>query len=214
MTRPSRLVVVTGTGTEIGKTWVAAGLLAALAARGWRVAARKPAQSGHPGEVTDADRLGAATGEDPAAVCPPHRSYGVSMAPPMAAEALGLPPFTIAELAAEVTASWPSPAVELGVVEGAGGVAAPQAADGDTAGLIAALHPDVVVLVADAGLGVINLVRLSLLALGERPVVHLNRWTGDELQRRNRAWLSERDGDQVTTSIPELAEHVPPRPRR
>ena len=40
----------------------------------------------------DAAVLGAATGESPEEVCPPHRWYEVAMAPPMAAEALGRPP--------------------------------------------------------------------------------------------------------------------------
>ena len=37
----------------------------------------------------------------PTSVCPPHRWYEVPMAPPMAADALGRPPFTIADLVAE-----------------------------------------------------------------------------------------------------------------
>ena len=39
-----------------------------------------------------------ATGEDPAVVCPPHRTYHVAMAPPMAADATGRPEPTIDEL--------------------------------------------------------------------------------------------------------------------
>jgi adenosylmethionine-8-amino-7-oxononanoate aminotransferase len=47
-------------------------------------------------------------------------------------------------------------------------------------------------LVADAALGTINAVRLSLAALAEhRVVVALNRYDrADDLQRRNRAWLA------------------------
>ncbi|MBV8560261.1 MAG: AAA family ATPase, partial [Acidimicrobiia bacterium] len=56
--RPERLVLVAGTGTEVGKTWVAARLAEALRARGTRVAARKPAQSFAPDEgPTDAEAL-------------------------------------------------------------------------------------------------------------------------------------------------------------
>ncbi|TDN77185.1 AAA domain-containing protein [Pseudonocardia autotrophica] len=55
MTRPSRLILVTGTGTEVGKTWVTAALSRRLRAFGIEVAARKPAQSFTPGETaTDA----------------------------------------------------------------------------------------------------------------------------------------------------------------
>src|SRR5207248_10256147 len=103
--RPERLVFVTGTGTEVGKTWVAARLADALRATGRTVAARKPAQSFAPTEAgsTDAEVLAAATGEAPETVCPRHRWYEVAMAPPMAADALGRPTIKIADLAAEVT---------------------------------------------------------------------------------------------------------------
>jgi dethiobiotin synthetase len=53
-----RLVVVTGTGTEIGKTHAAEALLEALGRRGLRVAGLKPIESGvAPGVDTDAARL-------------------------------------------------------------------------------------------------------------------------------------------------------------
>jgi dethiobiotin synthetase len=57
-----RLVVVSGTGTEIGKTHFAVALLHALAATGARVAGLKPIESGvtEPGR-TDAARLSAAS---------------------------------------------------------------------------------------------------------------------------------------------------------
>jgi dethiobiotin synthetase len=210
-----RLIVVTGTGTEIGKTRVGVEVLTALRRSGLRVAARKPSQSFAPGEgPTDADRLAAATNEEPLVICPPHRSYPLPMAPPMAAEALGLRPATIKELADEISGSWPTEQTDVGLVEGAGGVAAPQADDGDTVVLIEALRPDLVVLVADAGLGTLNLVRLSMAALAGWPtVVHLNRFQPDcDLHVRNRAWLVERDGYEVTTDIAALAAWLTPAP--
>jgi dethiobiotin synthetase len=205
-------VVVAGTGTEVGKTWVAAAVARRLVARGVRVAARKPAQSFHPDDpTTDADELAAATGEDPLVVCPAHRRYPVPMAPPMAAEVLGAPPILIADLAAEVAASWTAAPADVGMVELAGGVRSPAAEDGDGVDLIAAVGPDVVLVVADAGLGTINSVRLSLDALaGTAPVlVHLNRFRpGDDLHRRNRDWLAERDGLAVSTDLDDLAERL------
>lgn len=200
MPRPEHLVVVAGTGTEVGKTWVAARALALLRFAGTSVDARKPAQSFEPGEVTDADLLGQATGEDPRTVCPEPRWLPVPMAPPMAAAALGLPPFTLAELLPD----WPTP-VEVGVVETAGGVRSPLAADGDCADYARLLDPDLVLLVADAGLGTINLVRLSTAALAPLAVrVLLNRFDpGSDLHQRNRAWLQEEDRfDVVTTADP------------
>ncbi len=192
--RPRRLVVVVGTGTEVGKTWVAAHLLSDLRGAGVAVAARKPAQSFDPSDdpsSLDAAVLGAATGERPETVCPRQRWYEVPLAPPMAAEALERPGFTIDTLGAELC--WPETAVDVGVVETAGGVRSPLAADGDCLALCRALEPDVIVLVADAGLGTINAVRLSLGALGGLPaqvVVVLNRFDDAvDVHVRNRDWL-------------------------
>jgi dethiobiotin synthetase len=193
------VVLVAGTGTDVGKTWVAARLLEAWSGAGLSVAARKPAQSFAPGTgPTDAEVLGAASGEDPGAVCPPSRSYPVPLAPPMAAAALGLPAPTVADLLGAL--AWPRPGADVGLVETAGGVMSPQADDGDVIDLASRLAPDHVVLVADAGLGTINAVRLSLGALdrarrdGALPFVVLNRFdSGSDLHRRNLAWLRDRD---------------------
>jgi len=124
----------------------------------------------------------------------------------MAAEALGLPPFTVAELAAEVGRTVPDDSIVL--VESAGGVRSPLAADGDTVSLVAALQPALVLLVADAGLGTINLVRLSADALApHRVVVVLNRFDDrDELHVRNREWLVTRHGLEVVTDPEAVAK--------
>jgi len=208
--RPERLVLVAGTGTEVGKTWVGARLAETLHARGLNVAARKPAQSFGPGEgPTDAEVLAAATGEDAETVCPRHRWYEVAMAPPMAADALGRPPIKIAELAAEI--DFPR-GVDVGLVETAGGVRSPLAHDGDTVSLIGTLKPDAVVLVADAGLGTINAVLLSFAALAPVPVhVILNRFdAGSELHLANRRWLADHFGLDVVVDIDTLAKRVVP----
>jgi dethiobiotin synthetase len=133
----------------------------------------------------------------------------------MAAEALGLPPFTIAELVEEL--AWPDRRVDVGLVETAGGVRSPQAADGDSLDLVRELRPDLVVLVADAGLGTINAVRLSLDALlpavgeveaalaadGRRSipvVVVLDRFQEpDEIHQRNLQWLASNTDVEIFT---------------
>jgi dethiobiotin synthetase len=198
------VVAVVGTGTDIGKTWVAARLLTQLRAAGLQVAARKPAQSFDPHDDPaglDAAVLAAATGEPVDEVCPRHRWYETAMAPPMAAESLGRPPFAIDDLMAELV--WPDRAVDVGLVETAGGVRSPLSADGDCLDYCAALAPDLMVLVADAGLGTINAVRLSAEAmapLGVATVVVLNRFdAGADVQQRNLEWLRDRDGRQVLT---------------
>lgn len=205
--RPEFLVYVAGTGTEVGKTWFSAGLLGALRSE-CAVAARKPAQSFAPTDSsTDASILAAATGEQPDQVCLPHRNYETPMAPPMAAEVLGREPFSLADLVAEL--SWP-PGLALGLVESAGGVASPIAADGDAADLARLVDPDVTVLVADAGLGTLNSVRLSVGHLdGLAVVVWLNRFDDDDdLHVRNRDWLRSHLGCPVETTMGAMVDRA------
>ncbi len=209
--RPDRLVMVTGTGTGVGKTWVASALIEDLLGHGRSVAVRKPAQSFSPGETTDAEILGRASGEAPEEVCPRDRWFGRPFAPPMAAQALHRPPFTIADLCRQMV--WPDAtgvSGGVGVVEGAGGVRSPLAIDGDMVDLVAALAPDLVVLVAGAGLGTLNLVRMSLDVLADHPVVvYLNGFVdSDELHRRNRDWLRAPVGAAVESDVGRLSRRL------
>ena len=71
--------------------------------------------------------------------------------PKVAADELGRPPFSIADLAHETT--WAA-VVDVGLVEGVGGPRSPIASDGDNVDLAHELAPDLVVLVADAAAGV------------------------------------------------------------
>lgn len=200
-------ILVTGTGTEVGKTWVAVELVRELRARGITVAARKPAQSFSPEELgaTDAELLATATGEEPRAVCPPERWFSVPMAPPMAADALGEPSFTIADFVAEMRPS----AAAVTLLEGAGGAYSPLAADGDVLDLARALEVSVAVLVAHAGLGTINAVRLTAAALnGFDVIVVLNRFDdADALHRANHAWLTDA-GYVISVDSSDLADRL------
>jgi dethiobiotin synthetase len=204
------LVVCAGTGTEIGKTWLGAAVLSVLVAQGHSVAARKPAQSFDSAETgpTDADVLATASGEHPHDVCPPHRWYPAPMAPPMAAAVLERSAFTIEDLVAEL--NWPSPEPDVRWLETVGGPRSPIAFDGDSADLCNALEPDLVVLVADAGLGTINSVRLSAAALAPWPlIVFLNRYDeADELHVLNRAWLSDLNRFDVVTMRGALTQRL------
>lgn len=202
----ARVVFVSGTGTEIGKTWVTARLLEMAQEKGVEVAARKPVQSFSPGEVTDAEVLAAAGGDTLEEIAPKHRWYGAPMAPPMAAEVLGREPFSIADLVQEMD----RPDTGILLVEGAGGPRSPLADDGDSVDLAAALGAERVVIVANAGLGTINACLLSAEAFGGCPVtLFLNRYDdASELHRRNAAWLRETSGLDVTTDIEALFERV------
>lgn len=209
MTRPELLLGVCGTATEVGKTWASARLAEALVGDRRTVAARKPLQSFDPDDhaPTDAEVLAAATGEDVHDVCPEPGWYPVPMAPPMAAAALGRRCPTLAEVAAGIT--WPD-TVDVGVVETVGGVRSPLAEDGDSRDLVRALDVELVVLVADAGLGTIDAVRSGLDSLAPLPVVVLlNRFDeGDDLHLRNRDWLVQRDGFDVVTDVETLAARL------
>lgn len=211
--RPGRLVVVAGTATEVGKTWVSCRILRDLRSAGLDVIARKPAQSFDPADpTTDAHLLGDATGESAHEVCPRSRWYPAAMAPPMAAESLDRASFTVDDLVAEI--DWPLPAPDIALVESVGGVRSPLADDGDTITLIERLQPDLVLLVADAGLGTINSVALSLEAIDRgahvaRPVVVLNRFDPlDDLHHRNRDWLVRRLGVEAYSSVPQVLAAV------
>lgn len=200
-------IAVVGVATGVGKTWVGARLLEALRAQGFVVAARKPVQSFEPGNEggTDADALAAATGESPCDVCPAHRWYPVPMAPPMAADALGRDRFGAAELLGEL--AWPDQ-LDFGLVETVGGVRSPLSDDADSTAFARFVEPDRTLLVADAGLGTINAVRLAVDVLsGLDPLVYLNRYSdANDLHQRNRAWLTDRDRFAVVTDALALRE--------
>ena len=214
--RPQRLIVVVGTGTEVGKTYVTARLLRDLRAHGIDVAARKPAQSFDSDDaLTDAHLLADASGDSPNDVCPRHRWYPIPMAPPMAADALARPQFSVEDLASEI--QWPLPAPNVAFVESAGGVRSPLASNGDSISLIEILQPDMVLLVADAGLGTINQIVLSLDAIDSgahvaTPIVVLNRFDpADDLHKRNRDWLTEHLEVDVLSSVPTVLAKISPR---
>jgi dethiobiotin synthetase len=203
--RPSLLIGVIGTNTEVGKTWVTTQLLATLKLRGTRVAARKPVQSYAPDDInTDAALLAGASGEEVADICPAHRCYPVALAPPMAAQVLGRGPLQMAEIIGEI--HWPAD-IDIGFVETVGGVRSPLTSDGDSLDLLRRLEVDRMLLVADAELGTINNVRLTLAAVGAIPtVVYLNHFNRDnQTHELNRRWLMEQDKLTVITDVHSLA---------
>ena len=213
--RPGSLVVVVGTGTEVGKTWVSAAVLAEFRRGGAVVQARKLAQSHAPGDLEsnfDGTILAEATGEHPSSVCPPSLTFDRALAPPIAAAVLGLRVPRLADLLAFATFS---DDCDVGLIETAGGLRSPQADDADGIDVITALQPAHVVLVADAGLGTISTVRLcveDLVRVGHRPIVVLNRFSpADVTATQNQRWLVQRDGFEVLVSPDEigaLAERV------
>jgi dethiobiotin synthetase len=211
--RPLRVILVAGTATEVGKTWVACSVARRMRAEGTAVAARKPVQSFDPLDArnTDSGLLAEATGEPKEVVCPARFTFPLAMAPPMAAEVLGRKTPTIGELCKWLSTSW-QPHLQLGLVEAVGGVRSPLGEDGDTTDLARELDPDLILLVAEPGLGAINAVRSAVSGLGPRPVVvFLNRYdSSEEIHRRNRAWLEEHDHLEVRTEVVEAVSLLSP----
>ncbi len=160
-----RGLFVTGTDTGVGKTEVAAALVAGWRARGLDVGAMKPAQSGvEDGEVTDADRLRAAAGGgDPAELVCPY-SLRAPLAPAVAARLEGVEISLDRVLDAARELARRHAAL---VVEGAGGLLVPFTSRLTYADLAKALGMPVLV-VARAGLGTVNHTALTVEALRAR----------------------------------------------
>jgi dethiobiotin synthetase len=157
---------ITGVGTEVGKTYVAALIAKQLREAGVRVGVYKPVASGcENGRSDDAETLWEAAGRPltPEAVCP--LRFTAPVAPHLAARAEGKS-FTPDELVAGVQV-WRD-ACEVLLVEGAGGLMSPLT-DGDfyNADLAAALGAPLVVVAANR-LGVIHDTLATLLAAKQR----------------------------------------------
>ena len=205
---PDAVVFVAGTGTEVGKTWVAAELAQVLRDRECAVAACKPIQSYDPDEAgpTDAAALAAATGQHPDDVCPPEHTYPVPLAPPMAAGKLGRICPTVDELAAGCRFG---ATVDIGLVEGVGGLYSPLASDGHNLDLIERIEPDLIIVVASAALGGIHDSMACTLPLSAyRHAVFLNRFDPRiEIHALNLQWLHDA-GLAVATNLSEMADIV------
>lgn len=152
---------VTGTDTGVGKTEIAAALLASLAARGLRPFAFKPCESGGPAD-SEALRQAAGGWQARETVC--LYRFQAPLAPALAARAERRR-VDWKRLRSGFRALGGGP----GVVEGAGGLFVPLDDRHDVIDLIEATGLPVV-LVARAGLGTINHTVLSLTALAARRI--------------------------------------------
>ena len=151
---------VTGTDTGVGKTVIAASLIAALRQRGLRVAAMKPVETGAITGPGDATRLRAAAGDiDPLAdVCP--ISFPEPLAPLVAGQRSGR---MIALETLDAAFARLSLGREAIVVEGAGGLLVPLTERASYADLFARWRLGTVVVAANR-LGALNHVRLTVQA--------------------------------------------------
>jgi dethiobiotin synthetase len=211
-------IFVTGTGTEVGKTVVAAALARTLAAEGVRVAVFKPAVTGleEEGEA-DHELLRRASGSDQSyEEIAPYR-YGPPASPHLAA-ALAGEEIDPARLRAAANAA--AAGAEAIVCEGVGGLLVPLRAGYLVRDLAADLGYPLLV-VASPGLGTINHTLLTVEAARaaglEVAAIVLTPWPAEptEVERSNRDTIAELSGTPVLTLPPiDLAEPAtwPPLP--
>lgn len=152
-------VFVTGTGTEVGKTVVAAAIARTLAAQGRSVAVFKPAVTGldDPGETDHALLRRAAGSEQSDGEIAPYR-YGPPMSPHLAAELAGeeIEPARLVRAAMDAAAQ-----ADVLVCEGVGGLLVPLAPRYPVRDLAAELGLPLVI-AASPGLGTINHTLLTI----------------------------------------------------
>ena len=199
-------VFVTGTGTEVGKTVVAATIARTLAAEGKRVAVFKPAVTGlDEGVETDHELLRRTSGSSQSdEEIAPYR-YGPPASPHLAAALAGeeIDPECLRRAAAEAAAD-----ADAIVCEGVGGLLVPLSPGYLVRDLAADLGYQLVV-VASPGLGTINHTLLTLesaRAAGlEVKAVVLTPWSTEptEIERSNRETIAAL-GDTPVLTLPQI----------
>ncbi|MDB4989111.1 MAG: Dethiobiotin synthetase [Myxococcaceae bacterium] len=149
-----RGIFVSGTGTGIGKTFVARAIAAALHASGKRVAALKPIETGCvQGVARDSEALARASGRPELADFKGFYRNELALAPYAAALETNTPPPSVRGLVDAVHLA--ARGSELTLVEGAGGLFVPIDAKESIAELVAALGLPLL-LVAPNALGVLS----------------------------------------------------------
>ncbi|MET8772261.1 dethiobiotin synthase [Streptomyces sp. NPDC004658] len=206
------VLMITGTGTEIGKTVTTAAVAVAALAAGRSVAVLKAAQTGvGPDERGDADEVarlaGPVTADELARFPEP-------LAPGTAARRAGMAPVhphEVAERAAKLAAEH-----DLVLVEGAGGLLVRFDAAGGTLADAAELLGAPVLVVAQAGLGTLNVTELTARELRRRGIevagVVIGSWPAepDLATRCNVADLPEVAAAPLLGALPAGAGALPP----
>ncbi|MEU0385106.1 dethiobiotin synthase [Streptomyces chartreusis] len=198
------VLVITGTGTEVGKTVVTAAVAATALAAGRSVAVLKAAQTGvrpdEPGDAAEVARLaGAVTTAELA-------RYPEPLAPATAARRAGRAPVhprEVAEAAAKLATEH-----DLVLVEGAGGLLVRFDPAGGTLADAARLLSAPVLVVASAGLGTLNTTELTARELRSRGLdlagIVIGSWPAapDLASRCNLADLPDVAGAPLLGSVP------------
>ncbi len=206
------VMVITGTGTEVGKTVVTAAVAAAALAAGRSVAVLKAAQTGvRPDEPGDAEEVTRLAGPVTTAEL---ARYPDPLAPATAARRAGrapVRPHEVAERAAKLAAEH-----DLVLVEGAGGLLVRFDPAGGTLADAAALLSAPVLVVAPAGLGTLNATELTVRELRGRGLVVagvvIGSWPGepDLAARCNLLDLPDVTGAPLLGAVPAGAGALDP----
>ncbi|MEU1041169.1 dethiobiotin synthase [Streptomyces sp. NPDC005551] len=210
--RDTPVLVITGTGTEVGKTVTTAAVAAAALAAGRSVAVLKPAQTGvGPDERGDADEVARLAGRVTTLEL---ARYPEPLAPATAARRAGLAPVRpkeVADAATELAADH-----DLVLVEGAGGLLVRFDEAGGTLADAARLIGAPVLVVASAGLGTLNTTELTAHELRVRGIdfagVVIGSWpdSPDLACRCNLADLPEVSGAPLRGAVPAGAGSLTP----
>ncbi len=206
--------LVTGTDTGVGKTVVAAAIVARLRRDGVAVRAFKPLITGlddppDPDWPPDHQLLAQAAASSPAEVM--LAGYGPPVSPHLAAELAGTPPPSPAQIAEVIRTS--APPASFTVVEGVGGLLVPLGPDGDVRTLARELALPVVI-VARPGLGTINhsLLTVEAARAAELAIagVVITPWPAEPsvMERSNRETIARLSGLEVA-GLPPIAAARP-----
>lgn len=208
----ARILFVTGTNTDVGKTVATAAVASAALRAGLRVAVLKPGQTGvAPGEPGDAAEVRRLAGE---LTFRELVRYPEPLAPDTAARRAGMAYLSPAEVVSEVAEL--ASTHDLVLVEGAGGLLVRYDGEGRTladqarAVLDAGLAAEVL-LIASAGLGTLNIVSLTAEALAARGLplagVLVGSWPAEPglAERCNLADLPRSAGAPLLGALPERA---------
>ncbi|MFG1668397.1 dethiobiotin synthase [Streptomyces sp. Y7] len=198
------VLVITGTGTEVGKTVTTAAVAAAARGAGRKVAVLKAAQTGvRPDEDGDAQEVARLAG---AVTIAELARYPEPLAPATAARRAGraaVRPHEIADAAAKLATDH-----DLVLVEGAGGLLVRFDEAGGTLADAAELMAAPVLVVASAGLGTLNTTELTARELRRRRLdllgVVIGSWPeeADLASRCNVADLPEVAGSPLLGAVP------------
>jgi dethiobiotin synthetase len=181
---------------------VTAAVAALAAAAGERVVVLKPAQTGiEPGAPGDLADVAALTGGHVATR--ELARYPEPLAPATAARRSGLPPLRVADVTAAVDEIEESGA-DLLLVEGAGGLLVRLNDDGETLADVAVATGAPVLVVASAGLGVLNTAALTAEALARREIAHAGTVVGAYPEQPDLAERTNLDDLPAVTGAPLL----------